>query len=885
MKNKIMRRDNHRVLHAKLAPTCFATMLALGMVMPVQAAVIADNSAAQQPSIHTGTNGATIVDINKASAEGVSHNIYSQFNVDQNGVILNNSGVATNTQLAGQINGNANMAGGSAKVILNEVRSSDPSQLNGMVEVAGQSAQVIIANPSGITCDGCGFINTSHATLTTGTATFDNKGNVSGLDVKKGQVVITGKGMDTSATQYTDIIARSVKVNAQLKANELNIITGSNHIAKNGRVKTIEGVDAAPQLALDVSSLGSMYANKIYMQGTEAGVGVRIDHTDLTANDALSINVNGVLENDGGRITGGNDVSLAGTDVMNRNGQITSSGMTTVSANNVVDNTQGKITSDGVSVYGKTTLNGAGEIRGMSSASVVSDSIDNRNGTISSESDLSLGRATTGYYYGYEVAGLDNRNGSIDAKGDLLVDVANVNNSAGHLITEGVINVNTGTLINDHGLVSAGNENNARRSFIGVQTLNNDNGAILIKGVNSQANVNVNNMLTNHSGSIQSEGSLDIGGTNGFINNASGTISAAKDLFTYIGTYYSDANSVLSAGDNADLHVTQSLQNAGLINAGHDMSLNLESGGWYGSSPAYNTGTIAADGNLFVQMNSSEFNNIGTINANQMDWMMSSMINTGEIHSRNDINLIANSLDNSGKIIANNDANISASWFINNTAGQIKATHDVSVAARGYLNNAGNITADNNINLGSMGYSYSYMNADNTGTIIAGNALNMQMDSASLYNGGTLQAKNALSASVSRLTNEGVISSDGDVTLNVNGDLFNNPTGKIVGNTVTTTGYVNNMGTITQTGVTQEDNPEQIDTTVDNGDTTADYNDVVVDYADNNEFVIVRPDGTPDGFGGVWENGKTYRMGDIYNGKVVEYVVCYPGFYYIGTAA
>lgn len=885
MKNKIMRRDNHRVLHAKLAPTCFATMLALGMVMPVQAAVIADNSAAQQPSIHTGSNGATIVDINKASAEGVSHNIYSQFNVDQNGVILNNSGVATNTQLAGQINGNANMASGSAKVILNEVRSSDPSQLNGMVEVAGQSAQVIIANPSGITCDGCGFINTSHATLTTGTATFDNKGNVSGLDVKKGQVVITGKGMDTSATQYTDIIARSVKVNAQLKADELNIITGSNHIAKNGRVKTIEGADAAPQLALDVSSLGSMYANKIYMQGTEAGVGVRIDHTDLTANDALSINVNGVLENDGGRITGGNDVSLIGTDVLNRNGQISSSGMAIVSANNVVDNTQGKITADGVSVYGKTTLNGAGEIRGMRSASVVSDSIDNRNGTINSENTLSLGRATTGYFDGYNVAGLDNRNGSINAKGDLLVNSVNLNNSAGQLIAGGAVNVNTGTLINDHGLISMGDADKATWSFIGAETLNNDNGTLSVKGVDSTLNINANSMLTNHSGSILSEGSLEIGGTNGFINNASGTISAAKDLFTYIGTYYSDANSVLSAGDNADLHVTQSLQNAGLINAGHDMSLNLESGGWYGSSPAYNTGTIAADGNLFVQMNSSEFNNIGTINANQMDWMMSSMINTGEIHSRNDINLIANSLDNSGKIIANNDANISASWFINNTAGQIKATHDVSVAARGYLNNAGNITADNNINLGSMGYSYSYMNADNTGTIIAGNALNMQMDSASLYNGGTLQAKNALSASVSRLTNEGVISSDGDVTLNVNGDLFNNPTGKIVGNTVTTTGYVNNMGTITQTGVTQEDNPEQIDTTVDNGDTTADYNDAVVDYADNNEFVIVRPDGTPDGFGGVWENGKTYRMGDIYNGKVVEYVVCYPGFYYIGTAA
>ncbi|HBI08977.1 MAG TPA: hemolysin, partial [Franconibacter pulveris] len=198
MKNKGMRsvKKNTHVLHANLAPVCFATMLALGMVLPVQAAVIADNSAANQPSVHTGANGATIVDINKASAEGVSHNVYSQFNVDQNGVILNNSGGATNTQLAGQINGNANMAGGSAKVILNEVRSADPGQLNGMVEVAGQSAQVIIANPSGITCNGCGFINTNHAMLTTGAASFDAQGKVNGLDVKKGQIVITGKGMD-----------------------------------------------------------------------------------------------------------------------------------------------------------------------------------------------------------------------------------------------------------------------------------------------------------------------------------------------------------------------------------------------------------------------------------------------------------------------------------------------------------------------------------------------------------------------------------------------------------------------------------------------------------------------------------------------------------------
>ncbi|MER2597828.1 filamentous hemagglutinin N-terminal domain-containing protein, partial [Escherichia coli] len=115
-------------------------------------------------------NGPTIVHIKGASDKGVSHNIYSQFDVDQKGVILNNSATNTNTTLGGQINGNLNLNNGNgpAKVILNEVNSTNASTLNGMVEVAGQKAQVIVANASGITCNNCGFINTDRVTLTTG---------------------------------------------------------------------------------------------------------------------------------------------------------------------------------------------------------------------------------------------------------------------------------------------------------------------------------------------------------------------------------------------------------------------------------------------------------------------------------------------------------------------------------------------------------------------------------------------------------------------------------------------------------------------------------------------------------------------------------------------
>ncbi len=144
----------------------------------------------------------------------------------------------------------------------------------------------------GITCDGCGFINTNHATLTTGTANFDDAGKLIGFDVQKGQVTITGAGMDVNNSGkplMTDIYARSVKVNAKLQANNLNIITGANRINTNGTVKeTLEGIRCcACGSVLDVSSLGSMYAGKITMVGTDTGVGVRLDHADITAQDGF----------------------------------------------------------------------------------------------------------------------------------------------------------------------------------------------------------------------------------------------------------------------------------------------------------------------------------------------------------------------------------------------------------------------------------------------------------------------------------------------------------------------------------------------------------------------------------------------------------------------
>lgn len=54
----------------------------------------------------------------------------------EKGAILNNGRKASQTQLAGWVQGNPNLAAGEAEIILNEVNSSNPSRLKGYVEVS-----------------------------------------------------------------------------------------------------------------------------------------------------------------------------------------------------------------------------------------------------------------------------------------------------------------------------------------------------------------------------------------------------------------------------------------------------------------------------------------------------------------------------------------------------------------------------------------------------------------------------------------------------------------------------------------------------------------------------------------------------------------------------
>ncbi|MBW1617068.1 MAG: filamentous hemagglutinin N-terminal domain-containing protein, partial [Deltaproteobacteria bacterium] len=187
------------------------------------APIVATGSGATK--VYLAPNGVPVVDINTANGAGLSHNKFIQYNVEENGIILNNgnkSQIARKAQLAGQIIANQNL-NAEAKFILNEVTSPNRTRLEGFTEVLGGKADVIIANPFGITAEGVGFINTDRVTLTAGTSIIGADGALSGFNVSKGDILIQGEGINGSAQQLLDIVTRSAKIDGQINVPTLNI--------------------------------------------------------------------------------------------------------------------------------------------------------------------------------------------------------------------------------------------------------------------------------------------------------------------------------------------------------------------------------------------------------------------------------------------------------------------------------------------------------------------------------------------------------------------------------------------------------------------------------------------------------------------------------------
>ncbi|UEM39547.1 DUF637 domain-containing protein [Pectobacterium aquaticum] len=352
-----------------------------------------------------------VINIATPNAAGVSHNTYKDFSVGTPGAVLNNSIAAGQSQLAGQVNANANLNGKAADLIINEVTGSTRSDLQGKIEVFGNKANVLIANPNGITCDGCGFINTPSATLTTGKPVLDQQGALEALEVKKGSITIGGKGLDGSATDYVDILSRATELNGKINAKNLTLTQGSNRVDfKTGTIVPIAGEGAKPLLAVDTKALGGMYAERIRLVATEDGVGANV--ANLTSSQqGITLDSKGKIQL--GNVHAKTDINLTAQQV-------------DIAAGNTVK-------SDRDITLASTVLNNQGNIIAGEDMRLFNDNLTNTQATIQANNNLWIQKDATGNK-GVKV---ENRSGTIKTNiGDLVIRTRSLNNVRDQIVVK-----------------------------------------------------------------------------------------------------------------------------------------------------------------------------------------------------------------------------------------------------------------------------------------------------------------------------------------------------------------------------------------------------------------------------------------------------------------
>jgi filamentous hemagglutinin len=493
------------------------------------AQIVADPTApgSQQATVLSAPNGVPLVNIQTPSAAGVSRNTYSQFDVQSQGAILNNSRGDAQTQLGGWVQGNPWLAsGGSARVILNEVNSSNPSRLGGWVEVAGQRAEVVIANPAGIQVNGAGFINAGGVTLTTGTPVF-NGGTLEAYRVQGGRISFGGNGLDARGTDYTAILARAVDVNAGIWADRLHVITGANKV----HASTLDATplatpanEATPAFALDVSQLGGMYAGQIHLIGTEAGVGVNQRGVVTATAGNLTLQTNGWLTNTGGLQANGHQIAVQAQGVTNTSSGVMAGTEVTVTAESGLLN-QGLVDGTNVTVQSQT-LDNQGKLQARDKLDVTATGAVTNSGTLQSEGDLSLTAA--------DIA--NTTSGVVAAGGQARV------NSGGPLVNQGLIQAdaldvtvqgqlrNSGRVLGDQTLVlqSGSLDNQAAAVVAGTHMDLSVGGALENRGVldGSDVRIQAGSLLNTQQGRLYGD---NLGIAADGLTNENGAIIAARE--------------------------------------------------------------------------------------------------------------------------------------------------------------------------------------------------------------------------------------------------------------------------------------------------------------------------------------------------------------------
>lgn len=624
---------------------------------------------------YISSNGVTVVDIDSANAAGLSHNRYTQFDVHKKGLVLNNAipeKAHYQSELAGLVAANANMSK-SADVILNEVLSNNRSVLAGFTEVLGSRADVVLANPYGISCSGCGFINTDRVTLSTGHPYLDSQGKLSGLAVNRGDILINGTGLNASAQQILDLVTGSVKFDGVVNAQTLSAIVGNNNFDYARR--SVAGGMAADSsvkavYAIDSSVLGGMYAQRIHLVATTDGVGVRMLGEAAASQEDFTLSASGKIELQNA-LSAQRDVQIFSTDSVHLDNA-------SVAAARNISLSTGEMKLAGGSVVASRNL----ELSAHSLTDQATDYSIADNNVRSAGSTLDLSFSGNA-----DIKGLTWRSGG-DWRGKF-----------------GALNTEEGTQFYAE-----------NRLLISTTTGDLNTGVAALQAGQDLQLITKRKLVT-------------LKGDNQVIQSLNGNVNIkAGDGIDNVGVITADKG-------NTDLQITTNMVNRGTVHAGG--SLTISSDRYTQLSSLINSGRLLTDSDLTLSASTITNTGAGWIQASKgSDIVADTLTNAGMIllsqqKSAVDKITLAQALTNSGTIQSAYDARLRIAGLDNQLNAVIRSgrhlevqsekdSHTVSAVKTDQINNAGILQSG-----GDMSFSLATDMFNTTGRIFSGGNLSI----------------------------------------------------------------------------------------------------------------------------------------------------------------
>lgn len=685
-------------------------------------------AADQNTQVYAAGNGATVVNIATPNAAGVSHNRFDRYNVPTNGAVLNNGGLDQQTrqsELAGSIAGNRNITGNSASLIINEVVKAGPSLLQGYTEILGGRAGLVVANPWVVTCDGCGFLNTAQLVMTTGVPQIGADGRLSAIRTTDGLLTITGKGLDASAADTLALVARTIKIDGQVNAKAIDVVGGASNYDPTTGEFTVIAPDKKAEYAIDASALGSLYAGRIRLIATDAGVGVRaLGNVGASAGDLTITSA--------GQIVLGGRLSATGAVAVNAQGGDLASDHAAIAAG----------TDLGLSARaGRIALVG-GQINAGRDLNVAAAGFSDNGGSIAA---IDTNRRDAARAITFSVAGDARFAGSIWGGRTLTLGAQSLAVAGGALAADSVsvranaISLDTGGILGKTiDIVSAATINVTRSGFIqgqnavSVSGLTIDNSGRITTG---QDTLSLTGALTN-SGAIQGYRQVVIAAGQAGVTNR-GTI-AADTLALTAGTLINSGKTEAVSGA---VVTANSLDNSGTLTGS-----TIATAGLTLIAPTIaNTGTIGSAGRTDVSA-ATRVANGGTLIGDTVVLTTGTGVNSGTLQAANGTTISATEFLNSGALTGalkdGATVSIAAPTFENSATGTITSAGALTIVADGSFVNGGKISAIGDLAARTLAM------LNNAGTLASTSGLSLR--GGGVLSTGTVQSGTAMTVSANR---------------------------------------------------------------------------------------------------------------------------------------